>query len=568
MSSSSRPFDGFDNDADTGGGGGGGGSYLPPDLIGTGNIEVNGDGLSTGKITGVSLHSTADMRCDGNLSVPLGRIEITTGNLNVDAGNIVGGGSNSITSGTGGITSNGVLTSTGTNDIIAGGDLVFDGVDVIKRTNNPTQLTSYVEYKQLPQKPVANTFTKDNTFTENILMSGIGKTLNNSQGSIVSATGNIETIQAGSLNCGNGAVNSVRCKEIITRTDENKTPIDGWTLKQDAPSNPANAFDKVLDIKGGEANAYITVRSSDATVNTIPNIIINPRSASQGGQMVLSTLNLGVGASSDFSIEQPRAPDSDANNLRVKFGNGQYAKLKFINNNNQDLAFIEDGSGSGEGRLYISGGVYFGTTGIHNHITEANGNLLIDQASSSSETQIRDNSNNPVVRFTKTEVVLSNNIPLNFGLYSTLPIQYKINKTITIASNPDTSTFSNMVFNCQSDTFTRVNDNTSVSMYNSQLEGYYKCTISQIGASSLNNFNTLDIMFDYVYRLSTQTTPDITITEPSYNYRIKPTNQGQPTIRIEHLNTPIQSQPVYVLYSNQSGTETMDVEIRLTKLDF
>ena len=85
--------------------------------------------------------------------------------------------------------------------------------------------------------------------------------------------------------------------------------------------------------------------------------------------------------------------------------------------------------------------------------------------------------------------------------------------------------------------------------------------------SSAGNFNSCDIIFDYVLHFSIQTTPDIIITEPGYNYRAKPTNQGSPSIEIDHLGGS-QSQPVYVLYSGQSAAETMPIEVRLTKLDF
>jgi hypothetical protein len=75
-------------------------------------------------------------------------------------------------------------------------------------------------------------------------------------------------------------------------------------------------------------------------------------------------------------------------------------------------------------------------------------------------------------------------------------------------------------------------------------------------------------MFDYVLHLSIQTAPDIDVSEPAFNYRKKPTNQPRPTIQIDHLNTPVQSQPVFILYGTQSAGETMPIEVRLTKLDF
>ncbi len=126
-----------------------------------------------------------------------------------------------------------------------------------------------------------------------------------------------------------------------------------------------------------------------------------------------------------------------------------------------------------------------------------------------------------------------------------------------------------MAFNCRSDTWTVTNTGaTGVSMYNFLLEGVYKCVIEQTGSSSSGNFEGNALVFDYILRLSTQTDPDITITQPGFNYRKKPTNQARPTVEIDHFNTPVQSQPVFVLYPNQSAGETMPIQVRLTKLDY
>ncbi len=434
---------------------------------------------------------------------------------------------------------------------------------------------SYKDFKGLVGKNDNNIFTGTNDFADNVRLGtesgGVftesGLTLNTS-GTLQSVNINNTTLlQCGDINCGNGGTNQIRCKEIITRTNEDDVNNpDGWKIRQEAPSVPAGFADKILDFQGQEANAYMVVRSNDSTI--FPNIVLNPRTDALGGLVVTQTLSLGEGGATDYILEQPKS-GADTNNLLIKAGNGTNAKIKFQSNSGADLMFIEEATpGQGDGRIYLADGIYFGVTGLHNSITESGNDLLIDQNNASSSTQIRDNSNNPIFTIKKTEVVLSNNIPLNYGLYSTSPIQYKLTRTLTIAATPDTTNFTNMAFNCRSDSWTRVNDNTSVSMYNVLLEGYYKCTITQTADSSSGNFSACDIMFDYVLHLSIQTAPDIDITEPAFNYRKKPTNQARPTIEIDHLNTPAQSQPVFVLYPNQSAGETMSIEVRLTKLDF
>jgi len=587
-------------------GGGGGGSILPPDVNGTGNlstlgnITATGDGITTGKMEAQAIKSIGNMVCDGDLSVPTGNINLTAGSLQIPVGstngiNIAGSGDLSINSGdilmasgnltqsgagkintgTGGLDSYGDIQTIGAHDLVIGNNIYFDGTDVFHRTENGGVITntSYKDFKQLAGKNDNNIYTGTNDFADAVRLgteSGgtftpSGLTLNTS-GTLQSVNINNSTLlQCGNINCGNGGTNQIRCTEIITRTSENSS-TDGWKIRQEAPSNPAGFFDKVLDFQGQEADAYMVVRSNDNTI--FPNIVLNPRTDALGGLVVTQSLSLGEGGATDYILEQPKS-GADTNNLLIKAGTGTNAKIKFQSNSGADLMFIEEATpGQGDGRIYLADGIYFGVTGIHNSITESGNDLLIDQNNASSSTRFRDNSNNPIFTIKKTEVVLSNNIPLNYGLYSTLPIQYKLTRTLTIAATPDTTNFTNMAFNCQSDTWTRVNDNTSVSMYNLALEGYYKCTITQTADSSSGNFIACDLIFDYILHLSIQTAPDIDVTEPGFNYKKKPTNQARPTIEIDHLNTPVQSQPVFVLYPNQSAGETMSIEVRLTKLDY
>ncbi len=558
---------------------GGSGTSLPIEGVGdvtvTGNLTANGDGVTTGKIEGESMKSKGALVCDGKLSVPTNDIEVTTGKITLSAGNLEQGGTGKITSGSGGVESYGDITTVGAKDLIIGNNIYFDGTDIFKRTQNPAQDISYKTFKGLVAKNDNNIFTGTNDFADKVRLgtesggvfteSGLAL---NTNGTLQSVNINNSTLlQCGDINCGNGGTNQIRCKEIVTRTNEDDVNNpDGWKIRQEAPSNPAGFADKVLDFQGQEANAYMVVRSNDNTI--FPNIVLNPRTDALGGLVVTQTLSLGEGGATDYVLEQPKS-GGDTNNLLIKAGTGTNAKIKFQSNSGADLMFIEEATaGQGDGRIYLSDGIYFGVTGIHNSIMESGNNLLIDQNNAASETQIRDNSNNPIISVKKTAVVLSNTIPLQFNQYSFQPIQYKLTRTLTIAASPDTTNFTNMAFNCRSDSWTRVNDNTSVTMYNFALEGYYKCTITQTAASSSNNFDGCDLIFDYILHLSIQTAPDIDVTEAGFNYRKKPSNQARPTIEIDHLNTPVQSQPVFVLYPNQSAGETMPIEVRLTKLDF
>ena len=532
----------FINGVEPGSGGSGG---SPPisgvgDITITGNVTASGDGITTGKIEGQIMKSLGNLVCDGNLEMPLGNIDLTTGNLSIPntssggitiagtgglavnsgnittGGNITGSGTNKITSGSGGIDSYGDIQTIGAHDLVVGNNIYFDGTDIFKRTQNPAQDISYKTFKGLVGKNDNNVFTGTNDFADTVRLgteSGgtftpSGLTLNTS-GTLQSVNINNTTLlQCGNINCGNGGTNEIRCKTIITRTNEDDVNNpDGWKITQEAPSNPAQQLDRILDFQAQEANAYVTIRSSEPN-QLVPNIILNPRSGTEGGEIITNLFRVGDGALTDWKLENPKT-GTDTNNLVITAGDGANAEIRFKNNSGVDIANIRD-----------------------------------------------------------TALVLANPIPLQFGAYSFRPIQYKLNKTLTIAAAADTVNFTNMAFNCQSDTWLNVNTNQNVSMYNVLLEGYYKVTITQTCDSSAGNFIACDLMFDYVYHLSIQTAPDIDITEPAFNYRKKPTNQARPTIRIDHLNNPAQSQPVFVLYPNQSAGETMPIEVRLTFLNY
>ena len=550
-----------------------------------GNDNVN---ISTSNPNTKILINGVDPSGGGGSQLPInGQGDITIEG-NIIANDVQGGGakgiitaSKSMSTGLGGLYSSGNIQTAPSGTIHSGSSVYFDGQDIYKKYPGvvpPVADKTYKEYKGLVATGDNSTFTGSNIFRETVLVQttdgAVPPVLTNQitlnkNGDLQSKNANVDTlIQVDKINCGNGSDNHVRARQFYTRTSENNSQgKEGWSISQELPSNPADPIDTILQIKAGEAGGLSTILSSDFIAGNDPNIVLDPRNNTSGGKIVSTTLNVGINSSSDFVIEKPKS-GTETNNLLVKIGSTN-GSIKFQNQSGTNLMLIEEANaGQGDGRIYIGEGIFFGTTGIHNNITESGNNLLIDQNDANSETQIRDNSNNPIVSFRKTAVVISNPLPIQFGAYNFRPIQYKLNRTITIAAAADTSNFTNMAFNCQSDTWTNVNTNQSISMYNAALEGYYKVTITQTALSSAGNFNRCDLMFDYVYHLSIQTAPDIDITEPAFNYQAKPTNQARPTIRIDHLNTPVQSQPIFVLYPNQSAGETMDIEVRLTKLDY
>jgi hypothetical protein len=559
---------------------GGSGGQLPltgtGDISITGNITASGDGVTNGKIEGESMKSKGVLVVDGKLTVPTNDIEISTGKMIVSAGNIEQGGAGKIVSGSGGLESHGDIITIGAKDLIMGNNIYFEGTDIFKRTLNPQVDTSYKIFKGLVARNDSTVWTGTNDFADTVRLgteSGgtftpSGLTLNTT-GTLQSVNINNSTLlQCGNINCGNGGTNEIRCKKIITRTNEDDVNNpDGWTITQQAPSNPADGFDKVLDIKAAEAGGFCVIRSLDS--QTGPNITLDPRTDALGGRVVCNEVALGNGGSSSFTMEQPKS-GADVANALFQLGTSS-SVLKFKDSTgNVDLMTLQQEVSTGDGLLLIRA-IEFETNGnriyqLRNGLT--NLNVYFKQATEFHEFIFEDNQGGQIIRIRKTQVEFKENIPILFGQLPFQPIQYRLTRTITIAANADTTNFTNMAFNCRSDTWTKVNDGSTMSMYNVLLEGYYKCTITQTADSSSSNFSACDLMFDYILHLSIQTAPDIDITEPSFNYRKKPTNQARPTIRIDHLNNPVQSQPVFVLYPNQSAGETMPIEVRLTKLDF
>ena len=573
---------------------GGGGVALPIDGVGditvTGNITANGDGLANGKMVAQNITSTDNITISsGSLEVTTGGVDIKgNGNLSIEGnGDINVLGTGNIGVGTGGITSVGDISvttgdiQTNTGDIVSANDIYLEGSDLFKRTETGGVVTntSYKNFKGLVGLNDNNTFTGTNKFNDNVTEFSEKVSVGTRDGAglftqnlALNKSGNIESgsinntnaITTGNINCDNGGTNSCAARLFTTRT----SGVAGWTMEQQTVQG--NALDNVLQMRGGQAGAYVSIVDS-AFAGFVPNIALDPQTEVLGGLIQTDSYKIGDGANT-FTLKQPKS-GADSGNLLLQAGASE-GPIKFQNNAGTiDLARIEPDSVDNSGRLYCPA-IFFGTTGVHNSIVNDIAGpqslvLRIRQATASSEVIFEDNNEAELIRVRKTQIELKDDLPLLFGNYSFRPQQYSLTRTLTIAAIPDTATFTNMAFNCRTDSWTDVNSGaTGVTLYNVALEGYYKCSISQTALSSAGNFNFCDIIFDYILRLSVQTTPDITYTEPRYGYRKKPTNQAAPTIEIDHLNTPVQSQPVYVLYSSQNSGETMPIEVRLTKLDF
>ena len=510
--------------------GGGGGAVSDPLNLNNINAAV---AITTQSIAPLASGGGLVIRANG-LQAPAGAgetLNISASTVETIGGDIYTTNGNVRVQGTGFISSNTTIASIGkistgvAGDMHSGRDFIFNGQDIYKSYPGvvpeiPNK--TYKDYKGLVATGDNAIFTGEPIFRRTIKVQtsdgAVPPALTdqitlNSNGTIQCANVNIgAALTVGTITCDNGGTNECKARVFNTRT----SGTNGWTIKQalEDANPPQNAANNILQFAATQAQAagiptqiYVTASDFDPSQGDKPSVIIDPVTTASGGRVLASQFITGT-TDSRFVLKQ-------------------------------------DVSGP-----------------LINH-------LQINASDASSEVRFRDNGGQSVLRVGKTAVTLGNTIPLNFGGLSFRPQQYTLSRTLTIAANADTTNFTNMAFNCRSDTWTDVNTGGSVSMYNALLEGYYKCTITQTGSSSsAGNFILCDIMFDYVYHMSTQTDPDITITEPTYGYRKKPTNQARPTIEIDHFNTPVQSQPVFVLYSGQNSGETMTITVRLTKMPY
>jgi hypothetical protein len=246
---------------------------------------------------------------DGNISIGTGNISIANGTFTSTSGDIQTGG---------------------TADIVSGRNFILDGDTIQKRIDSEgvITLTEYTQFKDCARKSSNNNFTTQQTFTDNILMSGSNKTLNNSQGSIISGIGNIESIICGTVDCDNGGSNSVSAKQYNLRTSS--ATIAGWSLEQGEESNPAEQVDKVLQIQAGEAGGYITITPTDFA-GTDPAIVLDPNDTANGGRIYASNFTLGTTANRYRLTQDLTGGLSDTLQISAPTAN---SKVEFRDNSN------------------------------------------------------------------------------------------------------------------------------------------------------------------------------------------------------------------------------------------
>ena len=600
---------------------GGGSGILPPDVDGIGNITTHGniraqgDGVSTGQLEGVIVKatsgniiaslgdiiatsgnitaqgngtSTGKMECmnmtatSGNITANLGNVKLLAGDVEIDgAGSLFVNGTGEIkTVGGGNITAglNGNVETTA-GDIVSAGDMIFEGDDIYRRTNDPVATQSYVAYKQLAQLNAANTFTGANKFDSNI--NEFSKTVSvgeravggvftqnlalNTSGNLDSKTiNNSTTIQCGDINCGNFTTNAVRAKKFISRTTEHNL-IEGWTIEQEIPvPGVPSPLDKVLQVKGGEVGATLTI-VDNAFSGSVPNIELDPRTTTNGGKITTTQYNVGEGTSG-FLITQPKV-GVNSENLLIMSGNGVNPKVVFDDyGSTTTLMTLEKETGTNDGFLKVPA-IEFGIGTLHNKIYQlqsgaTNLNLNIKQATASSEVVFQDNVDDEIIRIRKGAVELKANIEFHFGSYNFVPQQYSLtNPSFPIESVEGAFT---KIFTSAS-SFTNVNTGVGGA---SLTEGFYKLSVSQTGASSPSgSYENLGILCDFVYRIPTDALPNNQLPNPlSFSYKQYLT-AGAPEIEIRRSAGG--AQDVHLTFpTSGTGGESMAITVKLTRMDF
>ena len=445
--------------------------------------------------------------------------------------------------------------------------------------NDPAPLRIKANFVEAPASENLGVTCNDLTCTGTSSLATVIATASISAGTTMSATGAIiggsiqsqsTLVSSGTLTANNGITvtqgnvtvgnnGSITCQGNLTSTFGN-VDVNNAVIANNV------ACESITVDSGTQANRNISVprvffRAGAGGCNMSQPV------AGGANENTLFIKQSGAGAGSGIVFLRDGGAEGTATDENLRVDNGGEVRARggvYV----PEVNFRQDGTGGWSINQGASGGAQADSlaclmpnaNGTFNVLDEAGNPLLIQsKLGLISQTAMNQNAN-----FT-----LASTSNLRFGGYIFTPTQYTLTRTLTIAANSDTTNFTNMAFNCQSDTWTVVNTGaTGVSMYNALLEGVYKCVIEQTGSSSSGNFEFNTLVFDYVFRLSIQTDPDIIITEPAYGYRTKPTNQARPTIEIDHFNTPVQSQPVFVRYPNQSAGETMPITVRLTKMPY
>lgn len=443
----------------------------------------------------------------GTLNISASTLETVNGDISTSGtGSVRVQGTGFITSGTT-ISAVGDISTGGNGDLVSGRDIYFDGVDVYKRTlvgGVPTD-TSYVIYKQLAEKNATNTFSAVNTFADNIVMSGTGKSFTNPGGTISSDLANVASaITCGTVDCDNGGVNKCAAKEFATRTSGASTT--GWAMKQDTPSVPAVFSDNVLQFSASQAGSFITVASSDYNPagGGFPSIIIDPVTVANGGRIQCAETIFGTTAS----------------RYVVKQDNG-------------------------------------GT--LNNH-------LQINAGDAAGEVRFRDNAGTSIATVAKTAFTLGNTIPLNFGAYAFKPRQ--LYKDLTAFSfNKSGIGATNLIFRTDDTDWVNVNTGAtgqSLDLGTDANKGAYKLTFRQTSPGSQSQIADFRFMSDIVLSRPNDNAPNVVLpSATAFSY------QAYDGIAPEVTMTPaFLYWNVYAEFPQTTGNETANVRITLTQMPY
>ena len=567
-------------------GGGGGGGQLPitgtGDILITGNITANGDGISNGKIEGQTIKSIDNIVISaGSLEVVTGGVDIKgNGNLALQGnGNINQLGFGKITSGSGGIESKGDIKTIGAFDLEIGKDIYFDGTDIYHRTINPVAQKSYKDYKQLVGLNDNNIFTGANQFNSNTtefaakVSVGTRDPLSllftqnlalNTSGNIESKTiNNATTIQCGNINCGNGGENSVAARVFKTRTNEHPLPL-GWTIEQENPSSPvAGPLDNILQLKAGAVGGVVTITDS-AFSGSVANIELDPRTTINGGKITTTQYNVGAGTTG-YLITQPKV-GPNIENLLIMAGSGTNPKVVFDDyGSTTTLMTLEKEVGNNDGLLRIPH-IEFGIVGPRNRIYNlqsgaTNLNLNIQHASASSEIVFQDNAQAEIMRVLKTQVILGEDIPIKFDQYSFRPIEITYAFTgATLDANPP------VLFNSATTNFTRTNDGVVVKL-NDLGEAVYILSIDATSSSG-GTIGSSRFMCNFPYMVSANASGSFSFSGNFCINTTPPAGFAEPTIEGDGTGGPVGSTDYAFAFSSITGTETYNGVVKITRLSY
>ena len=443
-------------------------------------------------------------------------IETNDGDISTNNGNVRVQGTGFISCGTT-ISATGDISTGGNGDLVSGRDIYFDGIDVYKRTDvgGVVTNTEYSVFKGLVATGDNAIFTGEPVFRETVkVQTSDGATpptltdqiTLNKNGTVQCSNANIgSALTVGTITCDNGGVNECKARLFNTRT----SGTAGWNITQalEEAAAPQNAANNILQFAATQAQA--------AGIPT---------------QVYVTA--------SDYDPSQGDTPS----------------------------VIIDPVTTASGGRVYSSQ-FHVGTTAGRYVLKQDVGGpldqvLQVTAPSATGEVRFKDNIGGDTLVVKNASVDLGSTIPLNFGLYSFRPQQYTLSQTgfpIEATANAFTKIFTSV------SQWTNVNTGATGQGIT---EGFYKLSVSQTGVSSpANSYEGLGILCDFVYRIPADALPNNELFDPlSFSYKKYLT--GDPP-KIEIRRNAIGGQDVHLTFpSSGTGGESMDITVKLTKMDY